>query len=520
MKEKKHTGVRWMTGIVLVFLGLFFTINIGLARQPVSQFVKGELSFSEFTTEIREAYTSDGFSMKNLFININGLFARVTGQRVCNEVVLMSNGMLTEALEKRNMKNQAAAIGELSEYLKKENIPFLYVQAPYKEDSESELLPTGVVSYANENAAELLAYMEELQIETLNLAPYISETEELIEKYYYKTDHHWNYTGAFVAFQKICERISLMFPEKAVDLTNTDFSRWESHTLENWFLGSRGKRVGSWFAGTDDFTWYTPLFETEMSCAIPKNRQLFSGDFTTANMREKYLKEKNYFEDSTYVMYVGGDYPLVQHRNHQAAADLKVLIIKDSYVTPVQAYMSTVFKEVDVVDPRHLTECTVAEYIGRTKPDLVMLLFNPSSFGTRYYLDFGVDEALALGEREESPLWKQSITVEASATNNYQYEAVAVEHGKTYTLSFDDAELLQGGSDGVVTALYNKTTKTVLSSGVFDLAYYREKGEFTWTFSTPDSGTDELQLIFYAGIPGKTKNVSVEYKNAEVYEWK
>jgi len=519
MKNKKDTAARWITGIVLVFLCGFFIWNIGLAKQPVKDFTGGESTFAEFTADIREEYTSDKFSLKSLFININGLFARITGQRVCNDVVLLDNGMLTQAETKRDMKKQAKAITDLAAYTTEEGIPFLYVQAPYKEDPESDLLPEGVVSYANQNKNELLGYLEEAEIDVLNLSPYLSDTKELIETYYYRTDHHWNNTGAFVAFQKISEKIAGLFPEEEWNLNRTEFAQWESHTLKNWFLGSRGKRVGSWFAGTDDFTWYTPLFETEMSCAIPKHRQMYSGDFTEANMRGKYLEEKNYFEDNTYVAYLGGDYPLVQHRNHQSSADMKVLFIKDSYAIPVQVFLSAVIKEVDVVDPRHLTECTVAEYVARTKPDLVMLMMNPSTMGTGAYLDFGAEEARTCGEKQEFPLWQENVTVEASETNNYHYKAIPVAYGTTYTVSFEDVEFLSGEAAGVVTSLYNRTTKTILCSGVYDIEFCRNEGKFEWTFSTPASGKDDLVLIFYAGMPGNTKNVSVKYKNAALYEW-
>lgn len=519
MKNKKDAAARWITAPVLIFLCGFFAINIGLAKQPVKNLLSGESTFSEFTSEIREEYTSDEFSLKNLFININGLFARITGQRVCNDVVLMDNGMLTVAEPNRDMKKQANAITFLAEYTTEEGIPFFYVQAPYKEDPESELLPEGVVSYANENKEELLAYLEEEKVDVLNLSPYLSETKELIETYYFKTDHHWNNTGAFVAFQQICEKIAGLFPEQEWNKSYTEFEQWESHTLENWFLGSRGKRVGTWFAGTDDFTWYTPLFETEMSCAIPKHRQMFFGNFEEANMRQKYLEEKSYFGDNTYVTYLGGDYPLVQHRNHKASADIKVLLIKDSYAIPVQVFMSTIFAEVDVVDPRHLTECTVAEYISRTEPDVVLLMMNPSTIGTSSYLDFGVEKARSGKEKQEAPLWQEDIPVEASETNNYHYKAVPVAYGKTYTVSFDDVEFLQGEAGGVITSVYDRTTKNILCSGTYDVEYCRSTGEFEWTFSTPASGKDDLVLIFYAGLPGNTKGISVEYKNVRLYEW-
>ena len=207
MKEKKDAAIWWLTGIILVFLFGFFVWNINLAKEPATKLIAKEETFSEFTAEIREEYTSDKFSLKNLFININGLFSRITGQRVCNEIVLLNNGMLTTAEVKRKMQPQAEAISELAKYAEGIGIPFLYVQAPYKQDPKSELLPEGVESYAVENMEELVGALEEQEINILNLVPYLSATEELIETYYFKTDHHWNNTGAFLAFQKICEKI-------------------------------------------------------------------------------------------------------------------------------------------------------------------------------------------------------------------------------------------------------------------------------------------------------------------------
>ena len=519
MRKKKNYAVRWMTLCVLLFLGIFFLLNLRMAMEPIKQFAKRELTLTEFTSEIKELYISDKFTAKNTFININGLFARLSGQKVCNETVLLKNGMLSKIEIKRNMPKQADAVEELNTYLTQKEIPFLFVQAPYKIDPEEALLPAGVDCYAHENAEEFVALMKEKNINLLDLRPYISNSVELIEKYYYRTDHHWNYDGAFYAFQLICDKISAMFPEHNMDLIYADKDQWESHTLENWFLGSRGKRVGTWFAGTDDFTWYTPAFETAMSCSIPKNRQIFSGDFATAIINNKYLEEKSYFEHSTYVTFVGGDYPVVQHRNRMPSSNLRILMIKDSYVTPVSAFLSTVFSEIDVIDPRHLTECTVAEYIGLTNPDLVIMMINPSSLCTKYYLDFGVDEALALGEPDTEPLWQKDITVKPSATNNYQYTTINLENNKAYTVSFDDVEFLQGGATCVTAVLYNRTTKTYLCSYIFDLEYARKKGEFTWSFTTPDVETDNIELLLYAGPYGKTKDISVKYRNVKLFEW-
>ena len=157
----------------------------------------------------------------------------------------------------------------------------------------------------------------------------------------------------------------------------------------------------------------------------------------------------------------------------------------------------------------------MAEYINRTEPDLVLMLLNPSMFGAAPYRK--------LGTAEEAPeysvyLEEQEIVVEASDSNQYHYTSFDAEYGKQYKISFEDVEFLQGKANGVVVSLYNQTKKTILSSAVFDLEYCRAEGGFDWLVETPDSGEDTLWLIFYAGLPGYTKNISVVYKNVTILE--
>lgn len=516
--KNKNLAVRLLAIAFFVFIVVFACLNLSLAAKPVARFLTKETDFPGFVTEIQDAYTSEEWKGNNFFVSFNGLFARLTGQRICNDVVLMENGMLTETLEKVNMEPMATAITEFSGYLEKtEGIPFLYVQAPYKEDAEDALLPVGIDSYANENADELLAALNSGGVKNLDLRPYLSETVELIEENYFVTDHHWNYYGAFTAFQKIAEKTAELFPEKRMDLSCTQLENWSSNTLEDWFLGSRGKRVGAWYVGTDDLTWLVPDFETRMSCAIPKYRSLYSGSFSDANLRTQYITEKKYFKYNAYCLYIGGDYPLVQHRNLSAGSDLKVLLIKDSYSLPVQAFLSTLFQELDVLDPRHYTECSIAEYVQRTKPDLVLMLTNPSMFGTTAYRKFGIEE-VEEKKTYTSVFKEQNILVEPSDSSQYHYYHLDVDYGKKYKLSFEDVEVLQGDAAGVVVSLYNQTKKTILSTAVFDVEYCRETDGFEWIVETPDSGTDRLWLIFYAGLPGNTKNVSVVYKNVALQE--
>ena len=517
MEQKKNARGTVLTAVVLTLLLGLGAVNIPLLSEPVRALRSGETDFRGFTEAVQTAYTS-GFFGKNALIDLNGLFARMTGRQICNRVTRLKNGMLTTPYSSCDVTPLAEGITELEAYLRSEGIPFLYVQAPQKVDTGKTLLREGVTDFSNENADALLTLLKGSGVETLDLRPAISSTPEQIGQYYFRTDHHWNFTGAFVGFQQLVDRLDTLLPGAALDKTYASMDQWVSHTQENAFLGSQGKRTGRFYGGVDDVTYYTPGFETTMSCAIPRHRALFKGDFAEANIRGDYLTEKpDYFAQNPYAMYIGGDYPLVKHRNSSAPNDLRVLMLKDSYTLPVQAYLSTVVKELDVVDPRHFTEFTVAEYAAQFRPDAVVLMMNPSTFGEAGYADPGVEQAKKYEEQAlRQVLPPADVEIQAAdSTYNCTAYTTGLEPGKTYELRFADVCFTAGSAHGVAAALYEPETKRVLSSEVFDVAYCQENGGFCWQFRTPEEAGD-LQLLLYSGVPGTTQGVGTRYSGVEL----
>lgn len=514
-QQRKDWGKRLLAVMVLVLLAMLSAINLKIPGGPLWRFVRHDIGFENFADEVQQRYLSDSFVSKHYFVNLNGLFARLTGRRTLNNVVKLNNGVLSEAVNDINMASLANGLVDFSDYLNNQNIPFLYVQMSYKESLDGRSFPEGVSTYGNKNADGLLSQLSAEGIKTLDLRPLLAQTPEMLEQYFYKTDHHWNADGAFVAFREILNYLYELFPDGNIDLTYAQTDQWERHSIDDWFLGSRGKRVGIYFGGTDPLIWYTPKFETEMSCSIPKNGSLFRGDFTAANIREKYIEKKNYFGDNSYCVYIGGDYPLVQHRNRNAPSPLKVMMIKDSFSLPLQAYLSTVFQEIDVVDPRHFSECTVAEYVERTDPDVVILGMNPSSFTTKAYRNLWMKEAFTT--RAAGSIYKiatrQDIEVAAEDEDDQDnYTAYPLEPNTAYRVSFSGVDILEGQTEGVGLRLCNKTTGAVLENAIFDLSYCEAANGFSWICRTPDT-QDEFELLFYAGIYGSTAGNGVVYRN-------
>ncbi len=313
MMKETHVGNGCKKCIVIISLVMILIVAVGnynLVYNPIKQLLNGKSSFSETNETIASNYKSDALWLKKENITINGLFARITGRRIYNEVTLLQNNMLTSEsltyLEPMDMEYTIQQVLSLSHYLDDRKTPFLYIQAPHKLAKEENLLPAGTYNRKNDRADYIIDTLQESNINTLDLQLDIARTSKELEKYFYRTDHHWNPDGAMLAFSKTVSKIEEVLGGK-IDKSTVDMSFWERHELKDWFIGSRGERVGPLFAGTDSLIWYTPkVDDLKMSCAIPHKDLFYSGSFTDACIRSTYLnKGKN-----GYYIYVGGTFPL------------------------------------------------------------------------------------------------------------------------------------------------------------------------------------------------------------------
>lgn len=513
-QEKGRRGRKLVAVTALALLILLSAADLRIVKGPLQKFIQHDLGFEDLVDEIQEGYLSGRFAHKTDFLNLNGLFARSTGRRMLNGVVRLNNGMLSMPINDMDITGLANGIVGFSAYLSEQDIPFLYVQLPDKDSLDGQSYPVGVHSYGNKIADDLLFQLSAGGVESLDLRPLMSQTPELLERYFSKTDHHWNNDGSFLAFQEIVHYLHGLFPEGDIDLTYAQADRWDRHSIDDWFLGSRGKRVGIFFGGTDPLIWYTPRFETEMSCAVPGHGWLYRGDFTEANIRTRYIEEKQFFDLNAYVVYTGGDYPLVQHRNLGAPSPLKVIMLRDSFTLPLQAYLSTVFQEIDVIDPRYFSECAIAEYVEWAEPDVVILSMYPGVFKDGSYQDYGLEGALSIGTEEGAYELVDRRDIEVKASGGDQdHAAYPLDADTVYRVSFEGVDILEGQTEGVGLRLYDKTAETVLGNMIFDLAYCEAANGFSWTFRTPDA-QNGYELLFYAGIYDSTAGNGVIYRNA------
>ena len=515
---KKISFIQLVSLFFFAVLLLFSLKNFSIVSEYFKDEGNKDISFSDFASDISEKYKND-FSNKTDMIDINGLFVRAMGQKTSNNILIGTNGYLLPETEDRvKTEEQIKNVSGLAAALKKMDIPYFYCSLPYKVDFNGEMLPTGYYNYTNENVDEFLAGLTSAGVKFLDLRPEMSDSMEHISQYYYKTDHHWTPVGAFFAFGRISEYLQEMFPDEKILSEKQNIENWNINRLENWFLGSQGKRVGKFFGGTDDLIWLTPKFETEMECYVPDRYMFNSGDFTESVIRDKYISTKDYYETNPYCVYIGGDYPLVIHRNRNADVDLKVLILKDSFVLPLQSYFSTVFSQVDVIDLRNYTSSSLMDYIQFNKPDVVFSALTAGSIGETIQFQYGdTSKIYDLSTETAENIVELDYLQLKESNNNYYYKSIydTLKSNCIYRLSIDSIDVLSGRPEAISISIFNKEANKRLSSYIFPSSSFLDSEELTITFKVPDSKTDS-ELLLYSGVIGKTKNISVQYNGVHL----
>lgn len=379
---------KWVSGIIivsfLVLIGWFTLFNFPILFHRLSGFITHPTDISSLGEDLSEVMTSDDLLHKDDFINLSGLYGRLSGRRLFNEVVLMKNGMLNYSEMKLNAKTYdiPLILSDFSRFVEDSGGKFIYVQYPGKYDKDNDLMPEGLSPQIRKEINGLVDLISKAGVDVLDLHPTLADSIKDIKKNYYITDHHWKPTAAFQAFQMIVSHIDKLFPGENFEGDAVNFDRWTVHELSDQFLGSFGRRVGVYFRGLDDLQWLTPDFNTKLSFSYPLENIYLEGNFEDTMIREEYLEQGgDKLHTDYFFVYIGDNYPYVSTKNSMPLSDKKVLMIHDSYSLPVIAFLSTVFREVDAIDPRsyadYYPEMPIKKYVEQTRPDIVIMALSP-----------------------------------------------------------------------------------------------------------------------------------------------
>ncbi len=297
------------------------------------------------------------------------------------------------AHEKRDITEEAKTVINFVKTMESRvDSDFLFLMPPDKEIVGVTEFPYGIpYPYRNEEADDFLELLNNAGVSTYDYRKTITQSGLDLKDLFYKTDHHWKTETAFWAYTELVNLLNVMYDED-IDPTYEyrDLKNFNQIMYRNEYLGSIGRNTGIVYAGIDDFKFIYPKFETDYTISFVSQYEgykMMQGSFDNALMNIGALDGNLDVRDvnaDKYMSYLYGNLPLVQVQNNLVEDGLKVLFIKDSYMVPVAAFLSTVCSQVDLIDPRFMYH-GIEDYILQNNYDYVIISMIPSNLTGEFF---------------------------------------------------------------------------------------------------------------------------------------
>ena len=315
-----------------------------------------------------------------LFLDLYGKTMEALGKNLIddteNPVIRLGNGYLTYTYLYSKESKEYTEILDFNEWLKKKNIPFLFVTPAVKTDNRYASYPKG---FPDRNADEETEYVKQLDVNGISylnsVKTLVTENEDFYS-WFYKTDHHWNVHAGFSVAEAIAQRLKTEFG-LPVDVNILDRSNFNNVTYENIFLGSQGKKATHGYVSPEDFEVFYPDFDTAFSIEIPTRMIDQTDSFENTLIDSEALKTGNVYTKNAYGAFLYGDVPLARIHNLNCKNGIRALVIKTSDANVVNAYLAFTVEYLDIVDPRHF-DGSIRTFIEKTRPDVVLTCAYPS----------------------------------------------------------------------------------------------------------------------------------------------
>ncbi len=322
--------------------------------------------------------------LQNQIVKVNGGFQAMIGRDIIadadvgNDVIKLDNGYLVRLQSggDADFVSKAAQIIDLNVFLTEKGIPLVFAHAPYK----IEYSDIPLENKAKTNYQLLNDMLVNGGVKVIDIKAEMDRAGMDFFSSYYKTDHHWKaQTGLWCAgmlAQKFSNDYGFTYDESLLNPQNYTYE-----VLEN-FIGTQGKRVGTLYAGVDDFTIIHTKFETDLESDILLGNgewECRSGTLENAMYGDNQSDTFDCFSDIKilpYSMYSNGNNPIQVIRNNKAKNDKKIIVVRHSFANVTMPFLSLAFREINVVDLRAPNRPdNLYSYIEEYQPDFVLFLW-------------------------------------------------------------------------------------------------------------------------------------------------
>lgn len=366
---KKRVNIFYVI-LTVIFLGVLVAIrainftstdkeisieeNRDLQQKPlfsVSQYFDGTYQKDE------TKYVADQFAGRKTWVKTKSKFDILKGTEKLNGVVLAKDGYLMEPFEKNTEESTNTKADAINKFIKSNpKLKISLLLAPNKVEIYNNKLPKFTPtddedSYIRDFSKKLVG-----DIKVVNVIDAFKKDRD--QGLYFKTDHHWNTNGAYLAYRVYCEQNGF----KPVSKNNYNIV-----PATNDFYGSLYSKIGGVKGDPETINLYLPLSESAILA------RYFDGKKSASIYNSEKLKEKDKYE-----VFTGGNHSQIRVRT-KTKTDKRLLLIKDSYANCMLEFLTNNFSEIQVLDLRYFTG-SVKEVIKNYEITDVLILQNVNTF--------------------------------------------------------------------------------------------------------------------------------------------
>lgn len=378
-KRKLHSYPVIACFMLFIFTVLAFSLNTvpdeynkkeekELAQAPK---IYSSKSFNDFTYAW-DSFVSDQFPVRDAIVSGRQNAELASGdQVVIGDLFLLDDDYIftnTPVFTEELADALAALIADTSE---RSGIPFIYTIVPQKNYALAGSGSNFAFEIDKSNHENYIAAMQSCGISCIDCCKYFdSFSAEEKSEMYFKTDYHWNELGAYkaaeylvksLAKERLIKRSSAPLAEDFVwsDLTGTPY------------MGDLWKRISEEVKVEEYIPIYTPVYSDDLRYYLDYSRNEVPREKIVASgLNEDPL---SYNGISTF------NNPYLRIENPFAPEDLHVLLLRDSYQCSMTDYLSEVFTELDIIEPRAVKCPPLKELLNNRDIDLVICIYHNSN---------------------------------------------------------------------------------------------------------------------------------------------
>lgn len=367
MKPKKilPDGIAVYGSLALLFLlgvaAFVFRTDFSVWERRFLAETPANYSITDWTLQTDlETYLSDQIPFRRALVNTHALLETATGRAVQLDAWPQMDG-------EGNLRFIEKPVSATSEAVQKHmdalealagDLPHRFLTPPTAGSLLRDQM-TGVRSAVYDGDAELYKTVLRNENTVQVLADFAVTPNAGL---FYRTDHHWNLTGAWTAYQCYCEAAGLTPTEK------TQFT-WVTGDSAPRFLGTTYSRSGLPFAKADALEYAEPLFPVTL-------RVLDDG----TEYNHLIFPEKAETYDG-YALFLSGNHGLIEILN-PAAPERTLFVCKDSFANCVLPFLSANYSRIVAADARYLSGTLNDALKEAGQVDEVLFVYSLDSLAT------------------------------------------------------------------------------------------------------------------------------------------